>query len=147
MLQGLRRLEERIDNGEASKSAPEMFRFTRNEKTRCVAMKRIHDGVLKLEQLLGSSTEIFDHSRRATRRKIPANRMRRFPEELSKKLEDKWPCSCNAQHKARMCLWNCCYAGDNSNDSEDSFDIIVSVPVNKRSFPQWKEITIRVTEL
>jgi hypothetical protein len=129
MLQGLRRLEERIDNGEASKSAPEMFRFTRNEKTRCVAMKRIHDGVLKLEQLLGSSTEIFDHSRRATRRKIPANRMRRFPEELSKKLEDKWPCSCNAQHKAR------------------SFDIIVSVPVNKRSFPQWKEITIRVTEL
>lgn len=147
MLQRLRRLEEKIKNGDASKSAREKFRFTQNDRTRNVAMKRIQEGVWKLERLLGSSTEIFEHQNRAARRKTPANRMKRLPEELFKKLASKWPCSCNARHLAKLCLWNCCYAADNSNDSEDSLDIIVSVPVDKRDSHHWKETTIRITEV
>jgi hypothetical protein len=146
MLQRLRRLEEKIKNDEASKSAREKFRFTRNEKTRIVAMKRIHDGVLKLERLLGSSTEIFDHQSRASRRRTPASRMRRLPEELFKKLASKWPCSCNARHLVRQCLWNCCCTSDNINGSDDSLDIIVSMPIDERRPLQWQESTIRITE-
>ncbi|CAN9419644.1 unnamed protein product [Alternaria alternata] len=146
MLQRLHRLEERIETGKASKSAREKFRFTRNEKTRNVAMKRIQDGVWKLERLLGSSTEIFDHQSRAARRRTPANRMKRLPEELFRKLASKWPCSCNARHLAKLCLWNCCCASDNSNGSDDSLGIIVSVPVDERNSPHWTETSIRVTD-
>ncbi|CAN9376892.1 unnamed protein product [Alternaria alternata] len=146
MLQRLRHLEGRVENGKASKSTREKFRFTRNEKTRSVAMKRIQDGVLKLERLLGSSTEIFDHQRRAARRKTPANRIRRLPEEVFRKLASKWPCPCNARHLAKLCLWNCCYARDNSSGSDDSLGLILSVPVDERSLHHWKETTFRVTE-
>jgi hypothetical protein len=146
MLQRLHRLEEKIKIGDASKSALEKFRFTQHEKTRSVAMKRIQDGVLRLERLLGSSTEIFDHQRQTSRRKTPANRMRRLPEELFRKLASKWPCSCNTRHLARLCLWNCCYTSEESNGSDDSLDIIVSMPIDEQNSPQWKETTIRVTE-
>ncbi|CAN9219834.1 unnamed protein product [Alternaria alternata] len=122
MLQRLRHLEGRVENGKASKSTREKFRFTRNEKTRSVAMKRIQDGVLKLERLLGSSTEIFDHQRRAARRKTPANRIRRLPEEVFRKL------------------------ANNSSGSDDSLGLILSVPVDERSLHHWKETTFRVTE-
>jgi len=144
MLQKLRRLEERINQGEASKSILEKLRFTQHEGTRTVAMARIHKGVLKLERLMRSSTEIFDYHSHAARRKTPASRMRRLPEGLFKSLASKWPCSCSVRHSARLCLWNCCCTNTNSPGFDDHFNLIVSMPIGQPDTSQWQESTIHV---
>jgi hypothetical protein len=146
MLQRLHRFAETIEKSQATKSPREKFRFTRNEQTRNVAMKRIRDGVRNLERLLGSSTEIFEQQRRISRRKTPADRMRRLPEELFRKLASKWPCSCRTRHLAKLYLWNCCCTTDKLDNSNDSLDILVSVPIDEQRHPRWQDSTVRVTQ-
>jgi hypothetical protein len=148
MLQRLSQFKETLENGGASKSLREKFRFTRNEKTRSVAMKRIHEGILTLERLLGPSTEMFDHQSRATRRRTPATRTRRMSEELYRKMASKWPraCSCRGRHMAKLCLWNCCCTHNDRNGSDDSLDMVVSIPNGEQSLPKWQESTIHVAE-
>ena len=144
MLQKLRRFEQAIRNDEASNSVRARFRFARNEKTRNVAMKRIHNGVRNLERLLNSSMEIFNYRVCPSHQEFPANRTRRLPEALFKKMASKWPCSCNVLHSARLCLWNCCYVSDNSDDTNCPVDIIISTPSNERVPSQWQESTILI---
>jgi hypothetical protein len=148
MLERLARFKTSLEKGEASKSMREKFRFTRNEKTRNVAMKRIHDGVSNLERLLGSSMEMFDHQNRSSRRKTPVTRTRRLSDELYKKMASKWPrsCSCCSGHMARLCLWNCCYKHEDRNGSDDSLDMVVSMPNGGHSAPKWQESTIHVSD-
>jgi len=146
MLQRLRDFAETIEKKEAKKSAREKFRFARNEQTRNVAMKRIREGVRHLERILGSSTEIFEHQRRVARRRTPADRMKKLPEELFRKLASKWSCSCRTRHLAKLCLWNCCCTYDKRGDSSDSLDIIVSVPIEDRRSSQWQKSSIRVNQ-
>lgn len=144
MLQKLRRFEQAIRNDEASNSVRARFRFARNEKTRNVAMKRIHNGVRNLERLLNSSMEIFNYRVCPSHQEFPANRTRRLPEALFKKMASKWLCSCNVLHSARLCLWNCCYVSDNSDDTNCPVDIIISTPSNERVPSQWQESTILI---
>jgi hypothetical protein len=146
MLQKLRRFEQMISNGEAPNSIRARFRFARNERTRRVAMRHIHDGVKTLERLLNSSAEIFDYQNGSSLHKVPDTRTRRFPEDLFVRLADKWSCACSTRHLARLCLWNCCCTSDNRGDLEVSLDIIISMSVNEQGSPQWQESTIHVTQ-
>jgi hypothetical protein len=148
MLQRLERFRKLLEQGSASKTLREKLRFTRNERTRNVAMKRIHDGVLNLERLLGSTTEIFDHQSRASRRRTPVTRTRRFSEDLYKKMEKKWSrsCSCRTGHTALLCLWNCCCTLEDHNSWHDSLDMVISIPNGGNSVPKWQESTIYVSE-
>ena len=146
MLSKLEQFKQALDSGAVSTSFCDRVLFTKNEKSRNVAMHRIQDGIQKLERFLGATTEIFDQQSRASRRRAPATRRRRLSEALYKKMALKWPesCTCRVRHVARLCLWNCCCADDH-NDSDDSLDMVVSTGEEERG-PNWQESTLHVKE-
>src|SRR5688572_19404781 len=104
MLNKLQQFEVALKIGASKTTLRERFRFTKNEKSRNVAMKRIRDGTERLGRLFGMSTAIFDHQSCASRRKTPDRRMRRLSADLYAKMADKWPrtCSCRDRHVARL---------------------------------------------
>jgi hypothetical protein len=110
-------------------------------------MKRIRDGVQRLERLLGPSTEMFDYRSRASRRKLPDKRMRRLSEDLYVKMVDKWPraCACRARHMVKLCLWNCCCA-DDPNGPDESLDMVFAIPFGEQEEIKWQESTIHIAE-
>jgi hypothetical protein len=148
MLNRLRQFEVALKTEAITTTVRERFRFTRNEKTRNVAMKRIRDGIERLGRLLGMSTAMFDHQSRVSRRKTPDKRMRRLSADLYAKMADKSPrtCSCRAPHVARLCLWNCCCPKDDRHDSDESLDIIFEMPSGDPSVRKWQESTIHIVE-
>jgi len=145
MLSKLEKFKQALDRGETPGSLRDRFHFTRHEKSRSVALRRIHKGIKGLERLLGPSTEMFDLQNRVCRKTPPAKRIRRFSDELYKKLARYWPNGNTGQpqHMTRLCLWNCCCL-DESDDSDDSLDMIVSVTGKEMNGTNWQESVIKV---
>jgi hypothetical protein len=148
MLIKLEQFKKSLDSGETKSSLRERIRFTKNEQSRSVALRKIQSGTEKLERLLGGSTELFDERRRAARRiRVPSKRTRRHSEDLYNKLAPKWPRTavCQTEHRTRLCLWNCCSA-DDPNCSDNSLNLVVSVPEASPRRSSWQESAFHVEE-
>lgn len=136
-----------VDQGQAPSDFRDRLKFTKNEKSRKVAMHRIRDGNQKLERLLRGSVSVSSRPARQPRRKIPPTRTRRFSESLYNKMAGKWPrvpCECQASHEARLCLWNCCSI-ERCEESDDSLDMVVSTVDVDEDGSRWQESTIRIS--
>lgn len=148
MLSKLQKFKKAAEKDDVPGDLFSRIRFTKNEKSRTVALHRIQNGTLKLERMLGTSTELFDQQSRAQKR-TPGSRARRYSEALYRKLASKWPrvCSCPTptRYMARLALWNCCCAND-KNASDDSIDMVVGMISGEQNDPKWHESAIHVKE-
>ena len=139
-----------IENGETKQALWSRFRFTKNEHTRKVAMIRIIDGNKKLERLLQGSLLLRpqgdDGQLYLKKDGTPSTRTRRFSVHLYHKMAGKWPtsCDCKCEHQARLCLWNCC-STQRHPESDDSVDMVVSVPNVDEDVTTWQESTMLVS--
>ena len=143
-FQKLEYFKRQIDAGEATNTLRKKFLFTRNEKSRTVALRRIQKANKTLERLLrGPMLSVSNPARRPGPRKPHATRLRRLSEPLFNKIARKWPkgCECNCQHEARLCLWNCC-SSQRERRSSDSLDMLVSVTDVGKDGSPWQESTI-----
>jgi hypothetical protein len=147
MLSKLHRFKKAVEIDDVPGNVFSRMRFTKNEKSRTVALHRIQRGTLKLERMVGTTTELFDHQSRASQKRTPGSRARRYSEALYKKLASKWPraCSCSNRHVARLVLWNCCCTND-KNGSDDSLDMVVGMVSGEQSDTKWQESAIHVKE-
>jgi hypothetical protein len=139
----------RVDmkQGVARTTLSDRFRFTRNEMSRRVAMKKIRDANKMLERLLQTSmlSEIYE-VQRPNPKKAERGRLRRMSEPLFKKIADKLATACDTHnlHEAKLCLWNCCSL-QRQRRATDSLDLVVSVADVGDSGSYWQESTILIT--
>lgn len=149
MLSKLEYFKTALEAGEVSSTMSSRLYFTKNEKSRAVAMHRIQSGTKKLERLLGTTMDLFDQQSRASRKRAPSTRTRRYSDALYRKLAIKWPRiptgSSQTRHVARLCLWNCC-CDDERNGSDDSLDMVFAMVDRDQGKPKWQESTIHVKE-
>ena len=144
MFERLERFREAIERGEAVTTLRERFRFTRNDRSRFVAMLKIGEYNLKLERLVHSSvlSSVADIHRPPIK-KPRAERLRRMSEPLYKKIAGKISTSCEShnRHEARLCLWNCCSKRRNES-SGDTLDMVVSVTDVEQDGSHWQESVV-----
>lgn len=137
-----------MKRGETKGLARSRFRFTKNDHTRKVALHRIIDGNKKLERLLQGSlrTHSDDGHFYLKKNGTPPTRTRTFSVHLYNKMAGKWPtsCECNCEHQARLCLWNCC-STQRHPESNDSLNMVVSVPGIDKEVTVWQESTVLVS--
>ncbi|KIX10282.1 uncharacterized protein Z518_01364 [Rhinocladiella mackenziei CBS 650.93] len=146
MFDRLERFKQSIDSGVATTTLRERFRFTRNERSRLVAMGKIREYNQKLERLLHGSLLPRGGESRPTRKRPRPQRLRRMSEPLYRKIVDKLSTACEShkQHEARLCLWSCCSPQGNP-ESIESLDMVVSVTDVEGDGSHWQESTIMIT--
>jgi len=146
MFERLERFKHAIDRGEAVTGLLDRFRFTRNERSRLVAMVKIREANQKLERLVHTSvlSSISGFHRPSPSRPRP-ERLRRMSEPLYKKMAGKLSNACEShnRHEARLCLWNCC-SQQRHERSSDSLDLIVSVTDVEEDGSHWQESIILI---
>ncbi|KAL9623532.1 MAG: hypothetical protein Q9160_002213 [Pyrenula sp. 1 TL-2023] len=124
------------------------LRFTKNERSRTVALHRIRVGNENLERLIRGSLKLVKNERRASlaKKATPRTRIRRFSGPLYDKMAGKWPksCDCHGQHEARLCLWNCC-SGHGQREPDDRLDMLVSFADADGRRTSWQQSTVRVS--
>ncbi|KAK5457292.1 hypothetical protein LTS15_005073 [Exophiala xenobiotica] len=136
-----------MNQGVSRTTLSDRFRFTRNEMSRRVAMKRIRDANKMLERLLHTSvlSEIYE-VQRPIPKKAERGRLRRMSEPLFRKIADKLATACDTHnlHEAKLCLWNCC-SHQRQRRAIDSLDLVVSVADVGDFGSYWQESTILIT--
>ncbi|KAF2092427.1 hypothetical protein NA57DRAFT_62435 [Rhizodiscina lignyota] len=144
----LRHFKAQIDDGEMTQSLRKRFQFTRNEKSRKVAMIRIQDANKKLERLLrGSMLPEHNVKRRPGLIMQQSRRLRRLSEPLFNTMAREWPKTCECgQHEARLCLWNCCSSPQCQGSNDDSLEMLVSVTDLENDGAPWQESIILIPE-
>ncbi|KAL9113632.1 MAG: hypothetical protein Q9227_002370 [Pyrenula ochraceoflavens] len=139
-----------IENGETKKALCSRLQFTKNKRTRQVALLNISDGNKKLERLLQGSLllrpQSDDGQLYLKKNGTPPTRTRKFSVHLYDKMAGKWPtsCDCPCEHQARLCLWNCC-STQHHPESDDSLDMVVSVANTDQDVTTWQESTVLVS--
>jgi hypothetical protein len=146
MFERLEHFKQAIDTGEAVTGLRDRFRFTRNDKSRLVAMVKIREYNQKLERLVHTSVlSSINEFHRPPPRKPRAERLRRMSEPLYKKIAGKLSTTCEShnRHEARLCLWNCC-SQQRYERSSDSLDMVVSVTDVEKDGSHWQESIILI---
>lgn len=136
-----------MENGQTAGDWKECLRFTKNERTRTVALHKIHGANKNLERLLrGSGMLIKSEQQPPPKRSTPPTRTRRFSSALYDTMAGKWPntCECHRRHEARLCLWNCC-SSQRLSESDDSLDMLVSIKDRDQGLASWQESTLLVS--
>jgi hypothetical protein len=129
-----------MKKGTAKATLIERFKFTRNEKSRVVAITKIREANKNMERLLQTSLmEIIHEQHRPISRRTRQGRLRRMSEPLHKKIVDKLgACDKHNLHEARLCLWNCC-SQQKQQRSSDSLDLVMSVADVDPPGSHWQE--------
>jgi len=126
----------------------ERLRFTKHEKTRRVAMKKIHDCNSTLSTLVVSHMLLNNQGNQnaekhsATTMPLPLAKSEKFFESLYKVLASGWPKGCCNQfrHEARLTLSRRC--DSQPKESDEGINLIVSLPGESENQPNWQWMTM-----
>ena len=146
MFSRLESFQDAMIRGIATSTLRERFRFTRNEKSRLVALTKISEATKSLERLVQTSIlGNLSDQHRPPRRKAHKDRLRRMSEPLYRRFADKLMTACDTHrsHEARLCLWNCC-SQQRQERASDSYDLVVSVEDVGAAGSHWQESVILI---
>ena len=120
------------------------LRFTRNERSRTHALKKIEECNVKLERLLRPATPtLYEVKRNPHRKGPPQNKCRILTNELHSAITQHWSCTCETPHEARLCLLRGYTSSDNSS-TVTSLDMLISAKSDNQNRRAWQESNIQI---